>query len=269
MHGQRWVTALVILPFLVLVIWLGGFFFSGFIGIVGLICMQEYYGIVLNKTGWPLWGPLPLLGFLSTIGIIGAAHADAFPVVFGVIAVNLLLSGLFVLSRFSKDNNVLDLLNRHVLGIVYVPLLICHIVLIRNGSDGATWVFFLLFLVFFGDIGAYYAGRYWGCRKLCPSVSPGKTIEGALGGLAASVGIGILFRYLFLPGLPFPQTLVLLFLVGFIAPTGDLFESVLKRVGEIKDSGTILPGHGGFLDRIDAVLFALPTVFWFKYFFVG
>jgi len=132
------------------------------------------------------------------------------------------------------------------------------------------WIFFLLFIVFSGDTGAYYVGSYLGRHKLCPSISPGKTIEGAVGGVISSVIIGYGFKMMVLPQLNPSATIALIIVVNLAAQAGDLFESELKRAGNIKDSGAILPGHGGLLDRIDALLFAAPVIYLFKaYIMIG
>ena len=123
-------------------------------------------------------------------------------------------------------------------------------------------------LIFAGDIGAFYAGTYLGRNKLCPSVSPKKTIEGALGGIAANLLVGGLFFLFVLPPLPWGFGLVALVAMGAAGQVGDLFESVLKRAAGVKDSGAILPGHRGILDRIDALLFAAPLAYAFKAVFV-
>ena len=114
------------------------------------------------------------------------------------------------------------------------------------------------------DTFAYFIGSRWGRRKLCPEISPGKTVEGALGGLGGTllvVGwLGSAFA-----GLQLEQALLLGCLIGVAAPVGDLVESRLKRYAGVKDSGAILPGHGGMLDRIDSLLFVVPVV----YFYIG
>jgi len=137
-------------------------------------------------------------------------------------------------------------------------------ILIRNSNDGIVWVFFLLVLVLSGDTGAFYTGTYLGRRKLCPLISPGKTIEGAAGGFAATLLAGIAFKYFFLAHLSWVLCGFFFICISLASQAGDLFESVLKRKGGIKDSGTVLPGHGGILDRIDALLFAAPVAYIFK-----
>ncbi len=142
-------------------------------------------------------------------------------------------------------------------------LLICwaawiSLVVIRAAPDGANWVLWLLLLVWGADIGAYFAGRRFGRNKLAPAVSPGKTWEGVWGGLAASsvlCGLLLLAMGRFNAG-----WLAVMLLLVAISVFGDLFESVLKRVRGIKDSGSLLPGHGGVLDRIDSVVAVLPCL---------
>ncbi|MFZ5570988.1 MAG: phosphatidate cytidylyltransferase [Thermodesulfobacteriota bacterium] len=264
MHAQRWITALVALPFLIWLIYQGGLVFSMFIGLVSLIGLWEYYHIVCRDTEDIVRSPIAITGFITGILTAAAAHAGAEAVVPTLLALDLAVAGFFGLVRYKREPEAMALVMKQVAGVVYVPLMLAQIVMLRRDPHGAAWVFFLLFLVFFGDIGAFYAGRFWGRRKLYPAVSPGKTIEGALGGLGASVGIGFLFRALFLPELPLGGCLILFLGVGVAGPMGDLFESALKRAANVKDSGTILPGHGGLLDRIDALLFAAPLAFFFK-----
>jgi len=264
MHLKRWLSVIVILPVLILMILHGRTSFSLFVLLASFITLREYFRIVYNKTDRPVLSLLPVIGFIICLLIMAAAHFELFHHVPFIIVINILIIGLAGTFRFKDDPDFLDAAAKQIQGTIYVPLLLSHAILLRSDPDGAAWICFLLLLVFFGDIGAFYAGSYFGRTKLCPSVSPGKTVEGALGGLSASIIGGILFRYFFLPHLPLGHCLLLFICVGIIAPVGDLFESMLKRKGEIKDSGTIMPGHGGLLDRIDAVLFAAPVVYYFK-----
>jgi phosphatidate cytidylyltransferase len=141
-------------------------------------------------------------------------------------------------------------------------LLVCWaawlaLVVIREQPGGATWLFWLLLLIWSADIGAYFAGRRFGRRLLAPRVSPGKTWEGAAGGLAASCAVATaLLVVMDAPVLRWLPAVVLLVVVSIF---GDLFESVLKRQRGVKDSGALLPGHGGALDRIDSLIAALPV----------
>lgn len=123
-----------------------------------------------------------------------------------------------------------------------------------------AWIILLLSLVWSGDTGAYFVGRAIGRHKLYPKVSPKKTIEGALGGLVASVAAAVIVAWGWIPELDLVHAGLIGLLGGFSAQVGDLVESLLKRSAGVKDSGTLLPGHGGMLDRVDGVIFAFPVV---------
>ncbi|QTA88957.1 phosphatidate cytidylyltransferase [Desulfonema magnum] len=264
MHLKRWITALTALPFLIFLIYKGGIFFAMLIGVVCLIGLCEYFRIVFNPKSKTISGLILVLAVFLGPLIIWAAYRNAYDLILGVVALNLILSALFSLSQFKSDPFILENVAKQVQGMTYIPLLLSFLVLIRNGTDGMTWIFFLLCIVFAGDIGAFYTGRRWGNHKLCPSVSPGKTIEGSLGGLVSNVGIGGIFKVFFLSSLSWGTSILFFLLVGAAGQVGDLFESEFKRFSGVKDSGVILPGHGGILDRIDALLFAAPVAYLFK-----
>jgi phosphatidate cytidylyltransferase len=267
MHLKRWLTAIVAIPFLVaIIIKAPPLMFAAFIGVVAMIALWEYYPIALSgkiPQGFPL---IPLWGALAGLAIIGAAGIDSLDLIPGFLLINLIGAAVLSMPLFGRNSKILSLVSAQIQGLVYIPLSLATIVLLRNGSDGVAWVFFLLFIVFSGDVGAFYAGRFFGRRKLSPSISPGKTIEGAVGGLVTSIVVGFGFHLVFLPHLNPVAVLGLLICVNPAAQAGDLFESQLKRAANIKDSGNILPGHGGMLDRIDALLFAAPLAWVFKTF---
>jgi phosphatidate cytidylyltransferase len=170
-----------------------------------------------------------------------------------------------------------------VFGVVYTGVTLSLLVVLREDHD-ITLLAFLLFSVWAGDIAAYYVGKNFGKRKLAPIVSPNKSWEGAVASVIASVAVGFLIlhfrpfdaillhgldpnsRALLKPLLMVPSTLHIICLgivTNIAAQFGDLFESALKRGAGVKDSGTLLPGHGGILDRIDALLFAIPAVWYY------
>lgn len=126
---------------------------------------------------------------------------------------------------------------------------------------GERWIFLGLVVVFSGDIFAYFVGKGVGTRRLSPVISPGKTVEGALGGLAASIVLGTVYGAMFLPQVPCWFVSLVSAAAGIAGQAGDLFESLLKRAAGVKDSGTLLPGHGGMLDRVDAVISAGPVLY--------
>lgn len=146
-------------------------------------------------------------------------------------------------------------------GFLYLPLLMSYLVLLRDMVHGVNWIFLLLIIVMSGDTAAFYVGSSLGKRKLYPIVSPNKSVEGMIGGLVGSVFGALLAGATFFPELTIVDAVAAAFIVGLLGQLGDLFESLLKRSFGVKDSGTIIPGHGGMLDRLDSVLFAAPTLY--------
>lgn len=148
-----------------------------------------------------------------------------------------------------------------IFGFVYLAFLPTYLVAIRVTASGKHWILLFLFIVWANDVGAYFAGKKYGKRKLFPHISPKKTWEGALGGLGTSMVMSILYKVAFFHSLPWFGSLAIPIILSVIAPVGDLAESFLKRAFDIKDSSSILPGHGGFLDRFDSVVFSLPVMY--------
>ena len=164
----------------------------------------------------------------------------------------------------------IDLANfgKIALGLVYIGLLFAHLPMIRNLPDGAAWVLILTAITAGSDIGAYYTGRFFGKDKLCPDVSPGKTKQGMWGGLAAAIVLPVIVALCMHVPLNKASLIVLAIFLCFIGVFGDLVESAIKRSVGVKDSGTpltskLLRGHGGVLDRLDAMMFAAPVLYYF------
>lgn len=151
---------------------------------------------------------------------------------------------------------------KSILGFFYIGLLPSFAYRLFDLPMGGVWFFMMLSVVFAGDTFAYLTGMFFGKRPLMPKVSPKKTIEGAVGGLLGSALVAVLFGNL-LNNIFWGALLAIGLSVGVVAQLGDLFESMLKRVANKKDSGSIMPGHGGVLDRLDGVLFAAPVVYFF------
>jgi phosphatidate cytidylyltransferase len=148
-----------------------------------------------------------------------------------------------------------------VFGVAYVGGLFSYGSLLREGPDGRQLVYFVALTTWAGDIGAYYVGSRLGRRPLAPRVSPKKTVEGALGGVAATVLIAALGSAWVWPRLPVAAAIWVGGLLAVVGMVGDLAESVVKRAAGVKDSGTIIPGHGGILDRLDSVIFCVPALY--------
>ncbi len=266
MHKQRWITALVAIPFLVFLIFQKPVVFTCLIAAVSVIGLWEYYRIAFHDVENPSMGPAQIIGCLAAPLIVFAVHFKSVGAVAVLLAGNILIVGAAAVMNYKKDPLFLNSVAKQTLGLIYIPVFLSHLVLIQASESGIAWIFLLLILAFTNDTGAYYTGRRFGRHKLHPSVSPGKTIEGAAGGLLICVAVGSLFKAIFLPAAPWGWSIVFFICAGVAGPMGDLFESAMKRAAHIKDSGTILPGHGGLLDRIDALLFVAPTAYFFKNF---
>jgi phosphatidate cytidylyltransferase len=153
-----------------------------------------------------------------------------------------------------------------LMGFLYVPLLLSHLVMIRMLPHGVPWLFLIMVIVMTGDSAAYYVGSNFGKHKIYPAVSPKKSVEGSLGGLAGSVAGAFVSKAIFFPELSAFDCVATALLLGVLGQLGDLFESLIKRSCGVKDSGSIFPGHGGILDRLDSILFAGPVAFYYAYF---
>jgi phosphatidate cytidylyltransferase len=179
--------------------------------------------------------------------------------------------------RFQKDfSKMLTGTGVTVLGVLYVAFLGGFLVSMRVGFENpnpylSTHLLGYFFLVIMGsDIGAYFAGRGLGKHKLAPGISPGKTVEGLIGGILAGSGLGALATFWFFPELPYKVSVPLAAVMAVVGVLGDLAESAMKRGSKAKDAAAILPGHGGFLDRLDSLLFNAPILYYFaKFYFYG
>jgi phosphatidate cytidylyltransferase len=149
-----------------------------------------------------------------------------------------------------------------------VPLTLLAIMRRDLGADGPAYVVLTIMFAWFGDTGGYFAGRFLGRHKLYEAVSPKKTIEGSIGGLGGSVFGALLAHFWFLPSLSLPHGIILALVAGALGQAGDLGESALKRSTGVKDSGAIVPGHGGILDRVDALLVTSAVTFLYSVWFL-
>ena len=154
-----------------------------------------------------------------------------------------------------------------LLAFLYIPFLLMHLVQLRQTPFGIQWLFVIMLIVMTNDSAAYYTGSAFGKHRLYPLVSPKKSIEGAIGGLIGSLGGTLLAKFTFFSQLTFFDAIATALIVGVVGQAGDLFESLLKRSFGVKDSGTIIPGHGGVLDRLDSILFAAPITYYYVLFF--
>ena len=260
----RVISAVLALALLVpcLVMW-GTVAVEWLVGFVMLVGLYEFSRMALPSRRAAVL-PLGLAGILlyaSSLKCIGLSfhHCAVLSSVF------LLLWSLF--QKTEVDEAFVDMA-KLFFGLVWIVLGATHIALLAQEPLGVPWVVLLLLIVFAGDTGAYFAGRAFGRRKLYEKVSPKKTWAGVYGGLAASILATCVFAHYELPELAVEKAVVLALCVGASGVCGALVESLVKRACGVKDSGSIMPGHGGALDRIDSLLLGAPVMYVLVHFLV-
>ena len=264
MHLKRWITGLSALPVLIFLVYAGGFPFLLLIGFACICAQWEYNRIISNADSDFMSSIVVWWGYLISLLLLVAAHLSGIGLVAALLALNLVSVGVMSVFLYRNNPEIGIIIQKQVLGLIYIPLSLALLAVIRNESDGLVFIFLLLAIIFAGDISAFYVGTYLGRRKLSPAISPGKTFEGALGGLSGNLLAGSIGIALFMPSISWGTGILFFLAAGVAGQIGDLFESEMKRSSDIKDSGGLLPGHGGFLDRIDALLFASPVAYLFK-----
>jgi phosphatidate cytidylyltransferase len=283
--GRRVAVAVVGIPLGVLLVWAGGWPLALVVALLAALGASEAFGLAQARG----WRPFPWIGLPAVVLLVLWAHVSgSFAAWSGVAWAILLFGGLGALAaavfRRGPGGDPLLAVGSTLFGIVYVGGTLAFAVLLRSypgagfsapGWEGTFLLIFALTVTWLGDSFAYFGGRALGKRKLLPSVSPAKTVEGAISGLVGAMGGAAAFTALLLPvlggGLPLSVTAAALMglLICAVAQVGDLAESLLKREAGVKDSGRILPGHGGVLDRFDAVLFTLPLTYVLLPLFLG
>lgn len=250
-----WLTLLFYGPF-----WL---FWLTFLAL-GTLALNEYFAMTLascsrrDKITGTILGLLPLL----------AAYAGKPEAVSAGLFLSLFLLIVYSLSRYAALNspasefNAFALMMRLGFGIFYVGFSFAHFTLLLTLHHGQQLLILLTVITVFSDSFAYYTGMLLGRHKMAPTISPGKTVEGLLGGLTGSILGAIIVALLFFPDYSLGKMAALTVLLSLIGVMGDLTESMIKRTMGVKDSGNILPGHGGVLDRLDSLMIAAPVLFY-------
>jgi len=262
MHLKRWISGLILGPSLILLIlFTPPWFFLLLILFAIYLGLREFYALFSPEISPGEVRAGLALGLLWAVALY-SPDARCFLSLLTFTLVGLSIWALFRPEEFPVR---VQKVSRHLLGLSYVALLLAHFILMRRMETGRLLILFTLVAVYFGDTAAFYVGRAYGKRKLAPHISPGKTVEGGLGAVAGSVAGAVISKFIFLPQLPLAHALLLGAAAGGIGQLGDLWESLLKRSVQVKDSGTLIPGHGGLLDRIDSVLFAAPVVYYYAW----
>ncbi|WP_077367517.1 phosphatidate cytidylyltransferase [Anaerosalibacter sp. Marseille-P3206] len=252
----RTISGLIGVILLILIASQGGIVLDAGILFISIVGVYEFYK-ALNKSGYK---PIKLLGYIFCILLfldnINIVWADLDFGIFIVLIISLLLMVV------NNKVTILDVAYT-LMGILYVPFLMFHITYLDN-----TKYIWLIFLTAWGtDTFAYIFGNLFGKNKLCPDLSPNKTIEGSLGGILGSIILTTIFSKYFKLG-PMWKMILLSIIASILAQFGDLTASKIKRITGIKDYGYIMPGHGGILDRFDSILFTAPVVYYYVKYFI-
>lgn len=222
---------------------------------VAAILLHEFCRMTLSDFSRRDRTAVTILGLFP---VVAAYFGTAAAIDIGALFAFILLF-LHIFSIYPQRPDALRLLLRSIFAIVYLGVFSAHAMLIRRFAGGAGWLLFLTVVIIAADSGAFYGGTLLGRHKLCLSISPGKTVEGLICGVLAAVGCGALFGHFLKPDTPMLTILFLSALFALTGVVGDLLESIIKRSSGFKDSGTLLPGHGGLFDRLDAILLCVPV----------
>lgn len=272
MLKQRIITAAVALPLIIFAVWFGDPYFSLFIAAASAVGALEFYRMV-SKSG--KGRPLTYFGLLWAVALtlspLGLHYRET-NLLPHIILAAVVISLVGILVRPGRETAFQDWAWTAG-GALYIGWLLSYWLDLNLLPQGREWVYLALLAIFANDSGAYFIGRRWGRHKLVPKISPGKTWEGATGGLLSSIAgavvVFLLLEHLFAFSLPYWQVILLGCLVSLFAQLGDSVESLLKRNLEAKDAGNLLPGHGGALDRLDSLIFVAPVVYYYAIWITG
>jgi phosphatidate cytidylyltransferase len=262
--GARLLTAAIGIPVLVIAIcWPNPLALWGIVYLATFVGLCEFYNMTLagESVAERVFGVAIGMGLAA---LIYWWEGDSM-VITAALASIVIAAFIFYLFRPRDMKTTTTRMSRMLAGVLYVGALLTFVALLKKrGNDGAAWVFVTVSCTWISDTGAYFAGRFIGPAwpaKLSPSVSPKKTIVGSIGGLIASLGALTVAKLWYFPSLSWLDCILIAVPANVLGQMGDLCESMLKRSVGVKDSGVLLPGHGGLLDRVDALLFTAPYVY--------
>lgn len=262
-HIKRWLTAIVLAPIVIWILVKGNIvLLAALISVVAVLAVREYLRIIFGKDKDSASNTIKIISYSVSLALIWGACLHSWEILFLILTVNFMALSVFVLARFDNTSTIFDKIEKQVLGIVYIPVPLSLLIFIRDFEGGSLWILWLLLVTFASDTGALYSGTFFGKHPLAPIISPNKTIEGSIGGLITAMLVGFIFCMIFFKDLSLAfRVLPCALIMAVAGQIGDLFESAMKRASGVKDSGRLLPGHGGMLDRIDAVLLVIPVIY--------
>lgn len=264
MSSTRVLTSIALVPVLFVVVWfLPPAYFAGLAIIAAAIGQYELYTMARARGGIT---PLMIIGIVLGALVILNVYRPILSYRGGpYIWIALCVLAVITARLFSRRpvEGALEDIAVTAFGIVYVALLFAFQVAIHAGPAGKKWLLFLYLVIWASDTGAYYVGTAFGKRRLYEKISPKKSIEGLMGGTLASIVIAVLCKSWLVPALGWVEAALLGAFLALVGTAGDLAESLIKRSAGVKDSGTVIPGHGGILDRMDSMLFAAPALFFY------
>ena len=253
----RVISAIVLLPVVLYLLYRGGYYSAGLLGFAAAACAREYLLITMKELNPLGWGTVISAAAMPLI--VAWRPLEAAALISGVTGVVLFAGWLWHLLNGPLQEGPQR--TAHILtAFIYGHGGLTALMAIRNLDEGGWWVVAALVITWGNDTAAYFFGRFLGKHKLYPEVSPSKSWEGFFGGFVGAIGFMFVQRQFFAPFLTITDCIFLGVCGSLLGPAGDLCESMLKRAYGVKDSGNIIPGHGGMLDRIDALIFNAPMV---------
>lgn len=256
MLGKRVISAAILIPIVGAAVYLGGLTLWGLVTAAGLLAAYEYLRLVKQKVT-----PLSALAMLFVAALIADGQWPQVGLAVGAATALPLLMLAMQTLRGNAPGSLADWATA-VAGAIYIGMALSYFPRLRAIEGGLMWLAIALLGTWICDTGAYFVGRAWGKHRFFPQISPKKTLEGAIGGLVTGVIAVALLGY-GLVRLNIARGVILGVLIVLAATFGDLAESVIKRQVGVKDSGQIIPGHGGMLDRVDSLMFVTPLVYYF------
>lgn len=263
---QRWVTGITLAAVLLAIIILGPLELLAAVIILFIVGgVWEYNGIVFGKG----FVKEKVESIIFAILIPVVLYTGDYRLLAALFTFMVMLVFMVFVWGASEENFDVNSVAKVIFGMVYIPLLTSHYILLRKLESGIYWIILVLIIAIIGDTVALYVGKTLGKRKLIPLVSPGKTVEGTIGLIVGATIAGTVFGYFFIPGISWIHFLILGFVGSIIGQLGDLCESAIKRNYGRKDASTLLPGHGGLMDRMDSLIFVAPFVYYYRIFVIG